>query len=66
MADDRKTQDRPLQRSYERHRLEEQLWSLAYQHVSPVIRKKPKASGSKTKYRHYEPSRTTAQKARRA
>jgi hypothetical protein len=66
MADDRKTRDRPLQRSFERHRVEEQLWSLAYQQVWPVIRKKPKASGAKTKHRLYEPSRATPQKARRA
>jgi hypothetical protein len=66
MADDRKTRDRPLQRSFERQRLEEQLWSLAYQQVWPVIRKKPKASGSKTKHGLYEPSHSTAQKARRA
>ena len=46
MADDRKTQDRPVQRRYECHRLEEQLWSLAFQQVWPVIRKKPKASGA--------------------
>jgi hypothetical protein len=65
MADDRKTQDRPVRRSFERHRLEEQLWSLAFQHIWSVIRKKPKASGANTKHRSGKP-RSTAQKARRA
>jgi hypothetical protein len=66
MADDRKTQDRPVLRSFERHRLEEQLWSLAFHHVWSVIRKKPKASGANTNHRPNKPSRATAQKARRA
>jgi hypothetical protein len=66
MADDRKTQDRPVQRSYERHRLEEQLWSLAYQYVWPVIRKASKTNGHNAKRRCYENARASAQKARRA
>jgi hypothetical protein len=65
MADDRKRQDRPVLRSFERHRLEEQLWSLAFQRIWSVIRKKPKASGT-NKHRPRKPSRSTAQKARRA
>lgn len=66
MADDRKTQDRLVLRSFERHRLEEQLLSLAFHHVWSVIRKMPKASGANTKHRSGKPSRSTAQQARRA
>jgi hypothetical protein len=66
MADDRKSQDRPVQRSFERHRLEEQLWSLAYQYLWSVMRMKSKPSGAKTKRRRYQQSRTTAKKARSA
>ena len=66
MADDRKAQDRPVQRSYECHRLEEQLWSLAYEQVLPVIHRKPKASGAQNNQHPYERSRTIPKIARRA
>jgi hypothetical protein len=66
MADDRKTRDRPVQRSFECHRLQEQLWSMAYQRLLPVIRRKTQASGAKTKQRRYGQSRVSPKKARRA
>lgn len=66
MADDRKTQDRPVHRGYECHRLEEQLWFLAYEQVWPVIRRNPKANGAPTNQRVYEPLRTAPKKARSA
>jgi hypothetical protein len=66
MADDRKIRDHPVQRSFECHRLEEQLWSLAYQQLRPVIRRKTRASGAKTKQRFYGQSPISPQKARRA
>jgi hypothetical protein len=64
MADDRTTRDRPVHRSCERQRLEEQLWSLAYQHLWPALRNKPKARGPKSKQRSYDQARTTAQARR--
>jgi hypothetical protein len=66
MADDRKTRDRPVQRWSERQRLEEQLWSLAYEQVWPVIRKKPKAGGAKANQQPRQRSRLTPKEARRA
>ena len=54
MAGERKAQDRALQRSFECHRLEEQMWSLAYQEVWPVIRQKPKAERRQTKQRSWQ------------
>jgi hypothetical protein len=66
MGDERKAQDRALQRSYESHRLEEQLWSLAYQEVWRTIRKRPKANDAKTKRRRCERSRLIPELARRA
>jgi hypothetical protein len=66
MVDDRKPQDRPLQRLYEGHRLEEQLCSLAYGYVWPVIRKAPRASGPKVKQRHCKNDQTATPKTRRA
>jgi hypothetical protein len=66
MAGERKALDRALQRSYELHRLEEELWSLAYQHVWPAIRKKPKAKDAQTKRRHGERSRMIPEISRRA
>jgi hypothetical protein len=64
MADGRKGQDRPMFRVFQRHRLEEQLWSLAYQHILPVIRKR--ACGAKSQQRLYDKTCVHAQKARRA
>lgn len=64
MADDRKRQDRPVLRVLQRQRLEDQLWSLAYQHVLPVVRKR--TGGAKKHQRLYEKTRIHAQKARRA
>lgn len=66
MADGQQAQDRPVHRCYQRHRLEEQLWSLAYQQVWPVIRGKPKASGAQTNQQHGERVRGTSPIARRA
>lgn len=66
MADDRKTQDRFLYRCYECHRLEEQLWSLAYEQVWPVIRGKPKTIGATTNQLAYERPQTSPQQARSA
>ncbi len=66
MADDRKTHDRPVHRCYECHRLEEQLWSLAYEQLWPVIRRKPKANGAPTNQHVYERSRTAPKQARSA
>lgn len=64
MADDRKRRDRPVLRVFQCHRLEEQLWSLAYQHLLPVIRKR--AAGAKHQQRLYEKKRIATPKARRA
>jgi hypothetical protein len=66
MGDERKAQDRALQRSYEGHRLEEQLWSLAYQEVWRTIRKQPKANGAHSERRRCERSRLIPELARRA
>jgi hypothetical protein len=55
-----------VQRAFECHRLEEELWSLAYQQLEPVIRRKTPASGAKTKQRNYGQSRMSPKKARRA
>jgi hypothetical protein len=66
MGDKRKAQDRVLQRSYESHRLEEQLWSLAYQEVWRTFRKKPKANDAKTRRRHCERSGLIPEIARSA
>jgi hypothetical protein len=66
MADDRKTPDRPVQRCFEGHRLEEQLWSLAYQQLWPVIRRKRTADAAKSKQRHGQNSGATPNQARRA
>jgi hypothetical protein len=66
MADDRRTRDRRVQRSCECHRLEDQLWSLAYQQLWPVIRKQPKAKGTPTNQRHCERPSPTSQILRRA
>jgi hypothetical protein len=66
MADDRKARDRALHRSTECHRLEEQLWSLAYEQVLPVIHRTPKTSGAQNNQHHYQQSRTISKMARRA
>jgi hypothetical protein len=66
MVGERKALDRALQRSYERHRLEEELWSLAYRQVWPTIRQKPKAKDAQTKRRHGERSRRIPEISRRA
>ena len=42
MEDNRTAAERTLQRRFERNRLEEQLWSMAYEHVWPVIRRSMK------------------------
>jgi hypothetical protein len=65
MADDRKTQDRPVQRAFECHRLEQQLCSLAYEELWPVIRKRTRAAGSK-RQRPYPWTRTAPLGARSA
>jgi hypothetical protein len=66
MADDRKTLERPLQRTFECHRLQEQLWSLAYQRLWPLIRRKIPARGAKTQTPRCNASGTAAPNARRA
>ena len=66
MADDRKTHDRVVRRSFECHRLEEQLWSLAYQQVLAMIRQKTKANGVQSKQPYYEQARKTPTTARSA
>lgn len=40
MADTRKTKDRCLRSCQEVSRLEEQLWSMAYEQIWPVVRKR--------------------------
>jgi len=64
MADERKRRDRLVQRGFECHRLEDELWSLAYEQILPVIRKR--AGGVKKQKRHYEKTRINDEKARRA
>jgi hypothetical protein len=64
MADERKRQDRPVLRVFQCHRLEEQLWSLTYLHILPVIRKR--AGGAKNQQRLCEKTPISTQKARRA
>ena len=44
MEDNRTAAERTLQRRFERNRLEEQLWSMAYEQVWPVIRRSLKQS----------------------
>jgi hypothetical protein len=66
MADERTSQDRPVHRCCEVQCLEEQLWSLAYECVFPVVRKRSRASGPTTKQRRDEPARTARQTSRRA
>jgi hypothetical protein len=39
MEDNRNVPERSLRRRFEAHRLEDQLWALAYEHVWPVIRR---------------------------
>jgi hypothetical protein len=39
MADIHKSRGRILQRGYEWNRLEEQLWTVAYEQIWPVIRR---------------------------
>jgi len=39
MEDNRRGSARPLQRCCEGHRLEEQLWSIAYDQIWPVLRR---------------------------
>lgn len=39
MEDNRKVSRRTLQRGFECHRLEEELWAMAYEQVCPVIRR---------------------------
>jgi len=58
--------DPPVRRAFEVHRLEEQLWSLAFQQIRPVIRKKTKASGVDSKTRSYVSTRKKPSKARSA
>jgi len=40
MEDNRRALERPLQRAFEPNRLEEQLWTLAYERVWPVLRRR--------------------------
>ena len=40
MEDNRKRRDRPLQRCCQCHRLEEQLWTAAYEEIWPVVRRR--------------------------
>ena len=35
-----KPKERPLARSYETHRLEERLWTAAYEQIWPIVRAK--------------------------
>ncbi len=44
MEENRTAAERTLQRRFEMNRLEEQLWSMAYEHVWPVIRRSLKQS----------------------
>jgi hypothetical protein len=39
MEDNRKASERTLRRRFEGNRLEEQLWSMAYEQIWPVIRR---------------------------
>jgi hypothetical protein len=39
MEDNRRTPERTVQRRFEGDRLEEQLWSTAYEQIWPVIRR---------------------------
>jgi len=38
MADERKAKDRPVRRVFQQHRLQEQLWTTAYQMMGPSVR----------------------------
>jgi hypothetical protein len=40
MEDKRRALERPLQRALETNRLEDQLWTLAYERVWPVLRRR--------------------------
>ena len=47
MADIRKAPDRRVLRACERHRLEEQLLALAYEHIRPVVRRRHQQNAAK-------------------
>jgi hypothetical protein len=66
MAGERKAQERVLRRSFERHRLEEQLLSLAYQEVWPRIRNRPKANAAQSNQLRRERRHGTSELVRRA
>lgn len=40
MEGERRGQWRPLKRSFERSRLQEELWERAYEHIWPLVRRK--------------------------
>ena len=40
MEDNRRAPERTLQRCFETNRLEEQLWTMAYDRVWPVLRRR--------------------------
>jgi hypothetical protein len=51
MEGNHKGRDRALQRRFECHRLEEHLWSMAYEQIRPVIRRSLKGR-SKDRQHH--------------
>jgi hypothetical protein len=64
MEDNRRESSLRLRRCFECGRLEEQLWSMAYEEIWPVLRRslKPSAEARRTRQESIEPEKV----ARRA
>jgi hypothetical protein len=64
MEDNRKVPERSLLRCFERSRLEEHLWTMAYEQIWPVVRKSLKRRTDAQQRR--QGAKTTNTIARRA
>lgn len=63
MVDNQKSRDRALQRCYECHRLEEQLWAMAYEQLWPLVCRRARGAAKPVPS---APTNTPLAKARRA
>lgn len=66
MADTRRAPERRVLRVCERHRCEDQLLALAYEHIRPVICKRPQQNAAKRTQQHREKTSGQTQKVRSA
>ncbi len=64
MADIHKSPKRSVQRGYERNRLEDQFWTMAYEEIWPVVRRS--LLGRLAKHRGHVRTDARSQIARRA